>query len=179
VTLNEGQLLEVDRVIVAIGSMPQSELAWAAGIATGDGILVDEYFQTDTPNIYAAGDVANYPDPILGRRRVEHEDHAVQSGRHAGMTMAGQPAPYEHLPLFYSDLFDYGYEAVGNLSPELQTVSQWEERHQKGIVYYLDDASLVRGVLLWNTWGLAEQARKLIAMGTRSTVRPLELGEAV
>jgi hypothetical protein len=82
-------------------------------------------------------------------------------GRAAGLAMAGQPAPYDPLPFFYSDLFDLGFEAVGELDPRLETFADWKEPFRKGVVYYLADGR-VRGVLLWNTWDQADYARRLI-----------------
>jgi 3-phenylpropionate/trans-cinnamate dioxygenase ferredoxin reductase component len=93
--------------------------------------------------------------------RVEHEDNANTMGRLAGRNMAGHSAPYDHLPFFYSDLFDLGYEAVGELDARLEVVEDWQERFRKGVVYYLKQG-LVRGVLLWNTWNRVETARELI-----------------
>jgi hypothetical protein len=69
---------------------------------------------------------------------------------------------YDHSPFFYSDLFDLGYEAVGELDSQLQTVADWREEFRKGVVYYLQDGR-VRGVLLWNVWGQVDAARQLIA----------------
>jgi NADPH-dependent 2,4-dienoyl-CoA reductase/sulfur reductase-like enzyme len=110
-----------------------------------------------------AGDAASYPDATLGeRRRVEHEDAALTMGEHAGANMAGADQPYTHLPYFYSDLFDLGYEALGDLDSRLQTVEDWKEPHREGVVYYLKDGR-VRGVLLWNTWDQLDNARALIA----------------
>jgi hypothetical protein len=76
--------------------------------------------------------------------------------------MAGAPEPYRHLPFFYSDLFDLGYEAVGELDSRLEMVSDWKEPYREGVVYYLKEGR-VRGVLLWNVWGQVEAARRLIA----------------
>jgi 3-phenylpropionate/trans-cinnamate dioxygenase ferredoxin reductase subunit len=90
--------------------------------------------------------------------------------------MAGEAAPYRHLPLFYSDLFDYGYEAVGVLNPDLRVHEQWDEPFEKGVVYYLDDASMVRGVLLWDTWGLIDRARGLLERGSPANPGELALG---
>src|SRR5947209_4109551 len=110
-----------------------------------------------------AGDVANFANPALGiRLRVEHEDNANTMGRTAGLNMAGRATAYDHLPFFYSDLFDLGYEAVGELDPRLETVVDWKEPFREGVVYYLKDGR-VRGVLLWNTWGQVDHARALIA----------------
>jgi len=95
------------------------------------------------------------------RLRVEHEDNANSMGAAAGRSMAGKGTPYTHLPFFYSDLFQLGYEAVGELDPRLEVESEWKEPFREGVVYYLKDGR-VRGVLLWNTWGQVENARGLI-----------------
>jgi hypothetical protein len=78
--------------------------------------------------------------------------------------MAGASLPYNHLPFFYSDLFDLGYEAVGELDARLETVADWKEEFREGVVYYMNEGR-VRGVLLWNTWGRLDAARALIAGG--------------
>ena len=88
-------------------------------------------------------------------------DAAVR-GHAAGRAMAGDNAPYAHLPFFYSDLFDLGYEAVGEMDPRGEVVSDWKEQFREGVVYYLAGGR-VRGVLLWNTWGQVDAARALIA----------------
>jgi NADPH-dependent 2,4-dienoyl-CoA reductase/sulfur reductase-like enzyme len=138
------------------------ELAQAAGLAVDNGIVVDAYLRTSHPDIYAAGDVAAFPQPALGKRlRVEHEDNANSMGGLAGRNMAGDAVPYEHLPFFYSDLFDIGYEAVGDLDARSDTVADWQEIYQAGVIYYLQTGR-VRGVLLWNVWGQVEAARELI-----------------
>jgi len=93
--------------------------------------------------------------------RVEHEDNALTMGKTAGRNMAGESTRYDHLPMFYSDLFDLGYEAVGEMNPALPTFADWQEPFRKGVVYYLQGGR-VRGVLLWNVWGQVEAARRLI-----------------
>jgi len=154
----------VDAVIAGIGIQPNTDLARAAGLAIDNGIIVDEYLRTSHPDIFAAGDVARFYNPLLGKyMRVEHEDNANSMGELAGQNMASaSPQPYHHLPYFYSDLFELGYEAVGELNPRLETLSDWSEPYQKGVIYYLDGGR-VRGVLLWNVWGQVEASRKLIA----------------
>jgi hypothetical protein len=94
--------------------------------------------------------------------RVEHEDNANTMGELAGKNMAGEATPYHHLPFFYSDLFDLGYEAVGELDARMEMIEQWKEPFREGVVYFLHEKK-VRGVLLWNTWGQVDAARKLIA----------------
>ncbi len=158
-----GREIIVDGVVAGIGVQPETSLAAKAGLEVEDGIVVDRCLQTVAPDIYAAGDVAAFWDATLGkRRRVEHEDNARTMGKHAGRVMAGEVLPYDHLPYFYSDLFDLGYEAVGEVDSHLQTVSDWKEPYREGVVYYLDKGR-VRGVLLWNVWDQVEAARRLIA----------------
>jgi NADPH-dependent 2,4-dienoyl-CoA reductase/sulfur reductase-like enzyme len=153
----------VDGVVAGIGIQPNLELAKMAGLQTGDGIVVDEFLCSSTPDIYAAGDVAFFHNPALERRlRVEHEDNANTMGRLAGRNMAGRAQKYEHLPFFYSDLFELGYEAVGELDSRLTTLADWKEPHREGVIYYQKDGR-VRGVLLWNVWGQVDAARELIS----------------
>jgi 3-phenylpropionate/trans-cinnamate dioxygenase ferredoxin reductase subunit len=155
--------IEVDGVVAGIGIEPNVELARRVGFPVDNGIVVDEQLRAGHPDVYAAGDVAAFQNPALGKRmRVEHEDNAKTMGRQAGRNMAGAEEPYHHLPFFYSDLFDLAYEAVGELDSRLQTVEDWSEENRKGVVYYLGGGR-VRGVLLWNVWEQVEAARRLIA----------------
>jgi NADPH-dependent 2,4-dienoyl-CoA reductase/sulfur reductase-like enzyme len=152
-----------DAVIAGLGIVPSVDLARQAGLTVSDGIEVDERLRTSHADIYAAGDVAQFFNPALGKRmRVEHEDNANTMGKVAGQNMAGADLRYDHLPSFYSDLFDLGYEAVGDLDARHQTVVDWKEEFREGVIYYLDGGR-VRGVLLWNTWGQVDAARELIA----------------
>jgi NADPH-dependent 2,4-dienoyl-CoA reductase/sulfur reductase-like enzyme len=157
-----GRELLVDGVVAGIGIEPNSELAQAAGLEVDNGVVVDALLRTSHLDIYAAGDVANFANPALGKRlRVEHEDNANTMGRQAGRSMAGDPVPYDHLPCFYSDLFDLGYEAVGELDARLEIIADWKEPFREGVLYYLRDGR-VRGVLLWNVWEQVDAARRLI-----------------
>jgi NADPH-dependent 2,4-dienoyl-CoA reductase/sulfur reductase-like enzyme len=157
------QSIAVDGVVAGIGIQPNVELAQQAGLTVDNGIVVDEHLATSAPDIYAAGDVAEFFNPLLDERmRVEHEDNAKTMGRQAGQNMAGSTEPYHHLPSFYSDLFDLGYEAVGEVDARLETVADWKEPYREGVIYYLRDGR-VRGVLLWNVWDQVPAARDLIA----------------
>jgi NADPH-dependent 2,4-dienoyl-CoA reductase/sulfur reductase-like enzyme len=152
-----------DAVVAGIGVEPDVALAREAGLAVDNGIRVNAALQTSHPDIYAAGDVASFHNPALDQwLRVEHEDNANTMGRAAGLSMAGQPVAYDHLPFFYSDLFELGYEAVGEVDARLETVVDWKVPHQEGVVYYLRSGR-VRGVLLWNVWEQVDAARQLIA----------------
>jgi NADPH-dependent 2,4-dienoyl-CoA reductase/sulfur reductase-like enzyme len=163
VTTTSGREVKTDGVVAGIGIQPNVELAQSAGLSIDNGIIVDEFLRTSDPDVYSAGDVANFHNPALDKRiRVEHEDNANVMGETAGRNMAGDPVTYHHLPFFYSDLFEFGYEGVGELDSRHEMVSDWKEEFREGVVYYLN-VGRVRGVLLWNTWGQVDAARKLIA----------------
>jgi 3-phenylpropionate/trans-cinnamate dioxygenase ferredoxin reductase component len=164
VTTGSGRTFEADAVVAGLGILPAVELAEAAGLAVENGIVVDEYGRADgRDDVFAAGDVANFPSPVLGGAfRVEHEDHANTHGRVVGSNMAGAGVVYDHLPFFYSDLFDLGYEAVGEVDSRLATIETWEEPNRKGTIAYVDEERRPRGFLLWDTWGKVDAARELI-----------------
>jgi 3-phenylpropionate/trans-cinnamate dioxygenase ferredoxin reductase component len=152
-----------DGVVAGIGVVPNVEQVQAAGMEVDNGIRVDASLRTSLPDIYAAGDVASFHNPALDKwLRVEHEDNANTMGRLAGRAMAGEAVSYDHLPSFYSDLFELGYEAVGEVDSRLETVADWKEPYRTGVVYYLRNGR-VRGVLLWNVWDQVDTARRLIA----------------
>jgi NADPH-dependent 2,4-dienoyl-CoA reductase/sulfur reductase-like enzyme len=163
VRTGRGEEIEASAVVAGLGIRPETALAEAAGIRCSDGIEVDALLETSAPGVFAAGDVARFPCDALGERiRVEHEDAALTQGRAAGRNMTGAAEPYLHLPFFYSDLFDLGYEAVGRLDPRLETVVSWKTPFREGVVYYLE-GDRVRGVLLWGIFGQVDTARALIA----------------
>ena len=164
----------VDSVVAGVGIEPNVELAQSVGLKMENGIVVDEFLHTSHPDIHAAGDVAAFSNPALGKRiRVEHEDNANSMGRLAGRNMAGKSEPYDHLPFFYSDMFDLGYEAVGEVDSRLETFADWKRPNEEGVIYYLQN-DRVRGVLLWNVWKQVEAARRLIAESGPFTVKDLE-----
>ena len=165
VTLESGSVLEADGVVAGLGIVPNTELAESGGPSVDNGIVVDEYGRAgDTGDVYAAGDVARFPAAALGTDiRVEHEDQANSHGRAVGANMAGADEPYTHLPFFYSDLFELGYEAVGEVDSRKQAVAEWSEPFRKGVVAYLDEAGRPRGFLLVDTWGKVDAATELIA----------------
>ncbi|HVP15508.1 MAG TPA: FAD/NAD(P)-binding oxidoreductase [Terriglobales bacterium] len=157
-----GGVITTQLVVAGLGIEPEWGLAEAAGLDVDDGVVVDEFARTTDPDIYAAGDVARFPCVPLERSlRVEHWDHARQHGRCAGANMAGAVEPYEGIPYFFSDLFDLGFEAVGDLDPTLRIEAVWRQPFREGVVFYLRD-DVVRGVLLWNVWGAVEWARSLV-----------------
>jgi 3-phenylpropionate/trans-cinnamate dioxygenase ferredoxin reductase component len=162
VATDDGEV-EADVVVAGLGIVPRTELAEQATLEVDDGVLVDDHGRAGgREDVFAAGDVARFPvDALGGTRRVEHEDHANTHGRHVGANMAGADASYDHLPFFYSDLFDLGYEAVGDVDSRLDTVAEWAEPNRKGVVCYVENGK-PRGFLLWDVWDRVDAARELI-----------------
>ena len=167
VVTGSGRTLEADVVIAGLGIVPNVDLATAAGLTVDDGIVVDEFGRVDgRDDVFAAGDVASFPVAALGRRfRVEHEDHANSHGRAVGANMADANVAYDHLPFFYSDMFELGYEAVGEVDSRLEMVETWAEPNRKGTIAYLDADRRPRGFLYWNVWDKVDQGRELIRAG--------------
>jgi len=168
VATKDGSEIDADVIVAGLGIVPVTDLAEASGLEVDDGILVDEYGRVGgRDEVYAAGDAARFPVAALGgTRRVEHEDHANTHGRAVGANMAGAGTPYDHIPFFYSDLFELGYEAVGDVDSSLNMVAEWAEPNRKGVVAYVDGDGKARGFLLWDVWGKVDSARELIRAGS-------------
>ena len=173
VETREGEHLACDSIVVGAGITPEVALASSAGLAVENGIQVSELLESSVPGIFAAGDNANFPYAALGKRmRVEHWDNAIAQGKAAGRNMTGAAEPFDYMPYFFSDLFDFGYEAVGDVSSALETYADWQSENETGVVYYLEDGR-VRGVMLCNIWGKLDEARALIRAGARVSERDL------
>jgi 3-phenylpropionate/trans-cinnamate dioxygenase ferredoxin reductase subunit len=172
-----GTQIESDLLIVGIGVTPAVALAEKAGLQIGNGIVVNEFLQTSHPDIYAAGDNTLFPSVALGRQvRIEHWDNAVSQGKWAGGNMAGQSKPFTYLPYFFSDLFEFGFEAVGDTNAEFETFADWQTQNDTGVIYYLQEGR-IRGAMLCNVWGKLDAARELLQKGER--VKPESLRGAI
>lgn len=169
----KGARIESDLLIVGVGIVPETKLAEEAGLQINNGIVVNEYLQTSHPDIYAAGDNAFFPYRALNRQmRVEHWDNALNQGLCAGRNMAGAHEPYTYMPYFFSDLFQFGYEAVGDVNGNLETFADWRKENDTGVIYYLE-GERVRGAMMCNVWDKLEVARELIRRGDRVTAGSL------
>lgn len=165
--LEGGDEVRADAVVSGLGIEVATDLAEAAGLTVDDGVVVDAQLRTSVDGVWAAGDVASYPDRLLGRRRVQHVDNANEMGRAAGRNLAGAGEPYTHTPYYYSAVFSIRYEAVGLLDSSLDTVEDWIDA-DRGVVYYLDDDRVV-GVLLWNVEDARDAARAVLAQADTLT----------
>ena len=147
--LDDGQALNVGLVVMGVGIRLNTELARQAGLTIWErnAVLVDELLRTSDPDIYAAGDIAAWPDPTFGQRmRVEHWDVAYRQGMRAGRNMAGEGKPYTTLPYFFSDLFDFSFEVWGDLTAWDQTVRRGAIARGSFALYYFHQGRMV-GVL--------------------------------
>lgn len=118
VRTSDGAVHAAELVLVGVGIRPNTQLAETAGLEVENGIVVDEMLQTSDPAVFAAGDVANAYNPLLGTRlRVEHWANAANQGKAAGLSMAGKGEPYAKLPYFFTDQYDLGMEYVGHVAP--------------------------------------------------------------
>lgn len=170
-----GREILSDLIVVGIGITPNIALPASAGLETGNGVVVNEYLQTSNPDIYAAGDIAFFPEHILGPRRIEHWDNALNQGKHVGRNMAAADdalQPFTYIPFYFSDLFEFGYEAVGDTDPRHEVFADWQEENKTGVIYYLDGGR-VRGAMMCNMFGKVDAARELIQRKEPITVRDL------
>jgi NADPH-dependent 2,4-dienoyl-CoA reductase/sulfur reductase-like enzyme len=143
VVTKSGASIDCDFACIGIGIRPNVELAQAAGLQVDNGIVVNEFLQTSDPDIYAAGDVINYPDTIFGKRkRVEHWGHAEYAGQVAGRNMAGVPTAYNFLTYVWSDIFDLHLEFAGDESEHDKTIRRGNPAENKFTVLYMKDGRI-------------------------------------
>lgn len=160
---SEGEIAEVDLVIIGVGIVPNIELAAAAGLPTDNGILVDEFARTSDPDIVAAGDCANHPSLIYGRRvRLESVQNAMSQARVAAAALLGQPKPYTDVPTFWSDQYDLRLQIVGLSQDYDDIVLRGDPAERAFALFYLREAVLL-AVDAINKPTEFIQARKLVA----------------
>lgn len=170
-----------DMVVVGAGIRLNTELASAAGLAVDGGILVDEYLRTTAPDVFAAGDVASFPDPAPApngaapvRRHVEHWDNAVAQGRVVGANMAAKQVPFRHVPYFWSELFDLTIGAIGSLDAAEETLLRGTLAGRRFTLLHLRGGAL-RGALIVNRPRDRRPLTELIRHQTPLTARTAEL----
>jgi len=172
VVTSSGTSLPADEVIVGIGAAPNTGLAEEAGLEVEGGVVVDESLRTSDPDIFAAGDVANAHNPLLGRRiRVEHWANALNGGPAAARAMLGHSITYDRVPYFYTDQFELGMEASGDWAGDYDEVVyrgkdpaayvSGESDDLEFIAFWLSNGRVVGGMNV-NVWDVTDDIQALI-----------------
>jgi NADPH-dependent 2,4-dienoyl-CoA reductase/sulfur reductase-like enzyme len=163
--------LPADVVVVAIGAVPNDELARSAGLEVANGVVTDSALRTSDPDIFAAGDVASSYLPLLGRHlRMDHWSNALNGGKAAGLSMLGQQVEYNRVPYFYSDQYDLGMECAGLPLPGTydQIVYRGDSDGLEFIAFWLKESRLVAGMNV-NIWDVNDDIQSLVR-----AARPLD-----
>lgn len=154
---DDGDRVEADIAIAALGSVPRTALAVAAGLATADGIIVDAFGRTSTPWIFAAGDVARYP-ASGGLTRSENIQHGFRHGFAVGRSIAGQAAPYAEIQTYWSDQFECTIQACGSIEGTPTVIREGEDR----FLAFWQDGPALAGVVAIDSGGEIAAARRMI-----------------
>jgi NADPH-dependent 2,4-dienoyl-CoA reductase/sulfur reductase-like enzyme len=186
VTLESGVALLADFVVAGIGVVPSTKLFENTGLKLDKGIKVNEYLETNIPDVWAVGDVANYPDAIFGKRRhIEHWDNAVSQGKHAARNMTGAREPFVYVPYFFSDVFDLSYEFWGDTTEQDEVINRGDMEKGSFSTWWLKDGRLMAAFVLNRPEEERELAPKWIreqrqvdADLLRDSSRPLRLLKA-
>ncbi|MFV1988881.1 MAG: NAD(P)/FAD-dependent oxidoreductase [Gemmatimonadota bacterium] len=162
VILEDGDEFPADLVVIGVGLQPNDQVARESGLAVTDGVVVDAYCETTAGHVYAAGDVAVYPDPVFGDLvRTEHWDHAREQGKTAGRNMAGAREPYEHVSHFFTHVFDLSINVIGRTGDAERTIVSGELGSERSVVYCTVDGRL-SGTILINANDALEECRELV-----------------
>ncbi len=167
VGLADGSTVTADLLIVGVGVAPNSELAAAAGLATDNGVLVDEHLQASHPDVFAAGDVANAYHPLLERHvRNEHWDTAIEQGRTAANNMLDAEESYSRLPYFFTDQYDMGMEYVGSIGPDGydEVILRGDVPARQLTAFWVRADRVVAGMHA-NDWDAIDAIRSIMAAG--------------
>jgi 3-phenylpropionate/trans-cinnamate dioxygenase ferredoxin reductase component len=162
VVMSNRAVVKSDFVVVGIGVTPRTEVFEAAGLATDNGLLVDEHLQTTVEDVFAAGDVANAFNTFYrDRLRVEHWANASDQGLIAARSMLGKPAAYGEIPYFFSDQYDVGIEYSGYAREWDEVVFRGDRGGREFLAFWLRDKRIVAGMNM-NVWDVHDEIRELI-----------------
>lgn len=175
ITLESGQELPTDLVVAGIGVAPAIELFEKTELRLDDGVVVNEYLETNVLDVYAAGDVANYYDVLFKKqRRIEHWNNAVEQGKYAARLLAGEHKPFVEVPYFFSDVFDLSWEFWGDTADADQVVHRGEVASGSFSVWWLREGRLVAAFVLNRPDEERELAPEWIKVGCRVSVELLQ-----
>ena len=162
--LGDGSTITADRVLIAVGAQPNSEIAEAAGLSTKDGgVLVDAALRTSNPDIFAVGDIAAAENPFFETRiRTEHWANAQNQPAVAVSGMLGDPGEYNELPYFFTDQFDLGMEYAGYAPDYQQVVFRGDKKGREFVAFWLDADKRVLAGMQVNIWDALDDIKNLI-----------------
>jgi 3-phenylpropionate/trans-cinnamate dioxygenase ferredoxin reductase subunit len=166
-----GEELPADLAIIGVGARPNTELAEAAGLSVDNGVLADASLATDNPDVFVAGDIANFHHPLLDRRiRVEHWANALNSGPVAARAMLGEPVQYDAVPYFFTDQYDLGMEYAGYAGPGDydRVVYRGDPASREFIAFWMSGDRLVAGMNV-NIWDVSDPIQAMIRQRTKVT----------
>lgn len=168
VKTDDNETVPADVVVIGIGTVPMAFLAEKAGLNVDNGIVVTDAMQTSDPHIFAAGDIARWEHPVLGRPiRVEHWANALNSGPAAAKSMLGQDVSYGDLPYFYTDQYDLGMEFIGDLAGDVaaknydQVVYRGDLDGREFIALWTREGKVVAGMNA-NIWDVIPDIERLV-----------------
>ncbi len=171
VRTDSGETVPADVVVVGIGTVPMQQIAAEAGLTVDNGIVVDASLRTSDENIYAAGDIARWDNPLLGRSmRVEHWQNALHQGPAAARSMLGQDVSYDEIPYFYTDQYDLGMEFVGDLAGDVAAknydtvVYRGDLDARKFIAFWTRGGRVIAGMNV-NIWDVNVDIEALVRSG--------------
>lgn len=143
VTTAAGRTLPCDLAVAGIGVYPDTSYLEGSGLEIGNGVTVDEHLRSGNPDVYAAGDVANFLDPVYGKhRRIEHWDNAIRQGKLAGTNMSGGNESFAGASYFYSTVFGMTFECYGDLTDYDETILRGSLEDKSAAVLYLKSGML-------------------------------------
>ncbi len=169
VVTDGGDTVPADLVVVGVGIRPNTELAEQAGLEVDNGILAGADLRTSNPDVYAAGDVANAYNPLLGRRlRVEHWANALHGGPAAARSMLGQDVAFDRVPYFFTDQYDLGMEYSGAVGPDGydQVVYRGDVAAREFVAFWVHDGRVLAGMNV-NVWDVTDGIQSLVRSGAK------------
>ncbi|MFP3903779.1 MAG: NAD(P)/FAD-dependent oxidoreductase [Armatimonadota bacterium] len=170
VRLADGSSIPADMVVCGVGAVQEVGLFEDTDIEADGLIPVDEYLRTARPNVYACGDVARIYDPYFDKdRHIEHEDNARRSGKHVARMVMGDQDPYDYLPYFWSEVFDFSWELWGDTAEADHVFHRKAQRDEDMVVIWTKGN---RVVAAWGPWTMPKDDKKLLQQWIKS-------GEAV
>jgi NADPH-dependent 2,4-dienoyl-CoA reductase/sulfur reductase-like enzyme len=174
VELHSREPLAAGLAVIGVGVRPEVSFLQGSGLAIDDGLLVDERFQTNAPDVYAAGDVARFFDPLYGRRRrIEHWSNANYQGSEVGRILAGGDGGYDTVSTFFTESFGLTLKVFGDVSHHDDRIVRGSFADGEAVAFYLDSGRLVGALLTGQDDATEETLKQLV--GNRAQARDARL----